>query len=96
MKDAYAIMRKTELYVVISKVAFIQNDALDEPNYFPELEILKFAQKELSRYVLEVSPSKERCATRGKKGLLSSSYVVNFSHFCSSTLKNQSNCIIFG
>ena len=52
MKDAYAIMKKTELYVVISKVAFIQNDALDEPNYFPELEILKFAQKELSRYVL--------------------------------------------
>ena len=42
MKDAYAIMRKTELYVVISKVAFIQNDALDEPNYFPELEILNF------------------------------------------------------
>ena len=51
MKDAYAIMRKTELYVVISKVAFIQNDALDEPNYFPELEILKLCHLRGSNHV---------------------------------------------
>ena len=51
MKDStYAIMRKTEVYVVISKITFIQKVLMlysDEPNYFPELEILKLAHKDL-------------------------------------------------
>ena len=51
----------------------------------------------MSYQELEVPPSKERCAMWKSEVFLSSSYVVNLiisSRFCSSTLKNQSSCII--